>query len=386
MQKTQHLLLVISLLLISISSCKKDTKDNSALKAQVVQNYASIVYASYDDAVIAAQQLKQAASNFISVPNQTNFDVLKQAYISSREPYGQTDAYRFYGGPIDDNNGREGEINAWPMDEGFVDYIQGNPAAGIINDSVLYPVIDKNVIADLNEFGGETNISTGYHAIEFLIWGQDLFASSAGQRPYTDYVVGGTAQHPVRRGQFLMAAIDLLIDDLVYTRDAWAPNTNNYRKTFESQSSDVSLKLILSGLGKFCDGELYGERMLTAYDTQSQEDEHSCFSDQTQRDFVLGQKGLSNVYFGDYTRTDGTVINGAGFNDLVNATDADLNTLVEAQFNSCKTAIDNIQSPFDQEIVNSAGRTRVKTAIDNGKALSLKIVSAAKAIGLNIVL
>ena len=48
--------------------------------------------------------------------------------------YSPTEVFRFYGGPIDDDNGPEGLLNAWPLDEVFIDYVLGNPDAGIIND------------------------------------------------------------------------------------------------------------------------------------------------------------------------------------------------------------------------------------------------------------
>jgi len=365
-----------------MQSCK-DKKIEINLKQQVIDNYAALVYASYDDAVKKALDLKIALTALTKTPTQATFDAAKQAYIASREPYEQTEAYRFYDGPIDNAGGKEGEMNSWPMDEAYVDYVQGNAKTGIINDTTI--AINGAKLATLNTLGGETNISTGYHAIEFLLWGQDFYANSPGQRPYTDYVVGGTAANQTRRAQYLLAVADLLIADLTYTRDAWAEGSS-YRKTFTEQNPDKSLQLILTGLGKFCDGELYGQRMLTAYDTQNQEDEHSCFSDQTQHDLVLGQKSIDNVYYGRYKRLDGTVIEGKSINDLLVAQHTTLSMDIQTQFSKAKDAVATIRQRFDQEIINPAGRVRVRSAIDNGKALALQIVAGAKALGITIVL
>ena len=63
----------------------------------------------------------------------------------------------------------------------------------------------------------EANVATGYHAIEFLLWGQDLNGTGpgAGKRPATDYrranCTGGNCD---RRAAYLKAATDLLVSDL----------------------------------------------------------------------------------------------------------------------------------------------------------------------------
>jgi putative iron-regulated protein len=390
---------ILFLILISgpliTTSCKKEKEPEPenpvvtdvADRQAIVNNYATIVFASYTDALTRTNELKTAIQTFVSNPGQTNFDACKSAYLAAREVYGLTDGFRFYGGPIDDANGKEGLMNGWPMDELFVDYVSANSSSGIINDAINYPAISKSVIEGLNEQGGEANIATGYHVIEFLLWGQDLSAITAGVRPYTDYLTtGGTANNQARRGQYLIAAAELLADHLQYTANAWAPGQNNYRKTFTTQDPNISLQLILTGMGKFCKGELFGERMTTAYGTQDQEDEHSCFSDQTHRDFQLGITGLQNIYFGRYTKIDNTVIDGKGLDELVNAKNASKNTAAVTAFTDAKTAVFNIQAPFDQEIITAAGRPRVLNAITKGNDLALKIIDVATAIGITIIL
>lgn len=368
-----------------ISSCKKED-DNTELekaKVAVIANYANIVYATYSDAATKAIDLRTAIIEFVDNPSQANLTIAKQAYIDAREPYGQSDAFRFYGGPIDDDNGKEGLMNGWPLDENYIDYVSSNSSAGIINDSVNYPVISKEVIEIANEQGGETNISTGYHAIEFLLWGQDLSSAGPGVRPYTDYVQT-VSKAANRRGQYLKVVADLLVDDLNYTKLAWTLGSS-YRTAFELDI-DKSIQLILTGIGKFTKGELFGERMSTAYDTQNQEDEHSCFSDQTHRDFILGEKGIHNVFFGHYTRIDGVVISGTGIYDLIKMVNAGTAEDAKNALMTAETAVAAIHAPFDNEIVDPAGRARVLTAIQAGNVQAQKIVNVANNLGTSIVL
>ncbi|MBF03997.1 MAG: hypothetical protein CMP76_11945 [Flavobacterium sp.] len=190
-------LLLLTTIALAFNSCQDDEEAIQRIsKTEVIQNYAEIVHANYVQAYNDAVALETAITNFTTAPSQTLFNQAKMAWQTARESYGTTEAFRFIDGPIDDANGPESMLNAWPLDENFIDYVDGAPSAGIINNTATYPTLSKALLESLNEEGGEKNISVGYHAIEFLLWGQDLTAPSAnlaGQRPYTDFVDAGTA-------------------------------------------------------------------------------------------------------------------------------------------------------------------------------------------------
>jgi len=384
-------ILAITLIVVCLVSCKKkeDEPTSGTSKQAVVENYANIVHATYEDAYNTGLTLKAKAEAFLAAPSASGLIEVQTAYLNARKPYEHSEAFRFYGGPIDnDVDGPEGLMNAWPMDEAYLDYVSGNSTSGIINDPTTYPTITKDNIVNLNEAGGETNIATGYHTIEFLLWGQDLSTSVPGARPYTDYVTdgSGTALNQDRRGVYLLAAIDLLVDQLDFLVKAWAPNnTSNYRATFVAQP-DHSLSLLLTGLGNYTKGELAGERMTVAYNTQDQEDEHSCFSDDTHHDIVYGHESIMNVYLGTYTRLNGQVIMGASVANLISEANGTLSAEMLYLLNDTKKKSRLIQSPFDQEIINADGRTRVLNTINALKAEADKLVEAAAAIGITLVL
>jgi putative iron-regulated protein len=181
----------------------------------VVENYAKLLYANYSDTLAGAQALKTAVDAFVAAPSAASLQAAKEAWLASRPPYLQTEMARFYDGPIDNAvDGPEGLINAWPLDESYIDYVEGAPDAGIVNAVATYPTIDADLSVSLNEGQGEETISTGYHAVEFLLWGQDFNADGPGNRPFTDYVTGGggTAANQERRGQYLRAVTGLLVE------------------------------------------------------------------------------------------------------------------------------------------------------------------------------
>jgi len=351
----------------------------SPTATQVLQQYAKIAHANYEDALASAKTLQQAVNSFLAAPSATHLSAARTAWLAAREIYGQTEAFRFYGGPIDGDGGPEGRINAWPMDEAYVDSVRGDPKSGIVNNPKI--AITRKSLAALNEKGGEENIATGWHAIEFLLWGQDLRADGPGDRLYTDFVGGGTLANAARRRLYLKTVTDLLVEDLQSLVKAWAPDAKNYRASFVRNPANVGK--ILTGIGVLTRGELAGERLEVALDSQSQEDEHSCFSDNTHRDVVANVIGIRNVWRGEYKRTDGSLIQGPGLRDLVASKDAAVATRVDALMDASVAAAQAVPAPFDQAIlVGNPGRAKVEATVAALKAQAQGLTDAARVLGI----
>ncbi len=395
----KKIIVLVSLTIISFTACKKDKKTtpiqepatyvdpNASQKQQVKQTYANIAFAVYDDSYQGALALRTAINAFVASPSATGLQTCKQKWIDVREVYGLTEAFRFVDGPIDNTaNGPEGFINAWPMDEAYVDYVVGSPTVGIINNIAVYPTINQATLLGANENGGEENISLGFHAIEFLLWGQDLSSSSAGVRPYTDYLTtGGTAANQTRRGQYLNTTMDILIIGLQQVRDAWDPSgTGNYYDEFLAYDNAVALRKMFVSLKTMSGFELSGERIYTAYNNMNQEDEHSCFSDNTHRDIYLNVKGMQNLYNGTYTRTNLTVVTGISLKNLVPLYDASKNTDVVNYLSSSITKINLMYIPFDQAIVLPAERPKVLASVTELQTLETKVIAAAAALSITL--
>jgi len=355
---------------------------NAATAHTVATHYAQLVHANYSDALASAQALREAVAAFTAKPSAETLADARTKWLAAREFYGQTEAFRFYGGPIDNDNGPEGRINAWPMDESFVDSVQGKANAGLVNNRKF--AITKKSLSAQNERGGEENIATGWHAIEFFLWGQDLSDTGPGDRNFEDFV-DGKAPNADRRRQYLNVVTDLLIDDLTALVKAWAPDAkNNYRARFV-RGGNESIRKMLVGLGSLSRGELAGERLEVALNSQDQEDEHSCFSDNTHRDAVTNAKGIQNVWLGQYKRADGSVLQGPSLRDLVAAKDAALADKATKQIAASVAAAEGIQAPFDREIIggkDAPGRQRIQKTIDSLTQQSKDLVAAANAIGI----
>nr|WP_315238479.1 imelysin family protein [uncultured Albidiferax sp.] len=368
--------LLLSAALLTAFAANAQTPPVTA--AAVAADYSKLVYASYEDTLTTAQALQAAITAFNAAPSADGLAKARTAWLAAREFYGQTEAFRFYAGPIDDKNGPEGRINAWPMDEAYVDYVVGKPKAGIINNPKAK--INAKSLSALNERGGEENIATGWHAIEFLLWGQDLSETGPGNRSFEDFVDGKTPNADRRRA-YLKVVTELLVNDLTTLTKAWAPEAKNYRAKFE-KSGTSAVRNMLVGVGSLSRGELAGERIEVALASKNQEDEHSCFSDNTHRDIVANATGIENVWLGRFKRADGSVLQGASLRDLVALKDATTAERTSGHIAASVKAAEAIHAPFDREIVDAEGRKRVQAVADALKLQSKDFLDAAKAVGI----
>ncbi|MDE0372660.1 MAG: peptidase [Rhodospirillales bacterium] len=296
--------------------------------------YADIALAGYEDSLLQAGLLQEAVTDLIETPSRATLAAAKEAWKRSRIPYMQTEVFRFGNTVVDD---WEGRVNAWPLDEGLIDYVAGNPDAVnvianrtlLINGtSVTADPIDVALLQDvLHEAEGiETNVATGYHAIEFLLWGQDLHGTGpgAGNRPATDFDPAGcTAGNCERRVAYLRTATDLLVADLMWMTGAWREG-GAARTALENLDAAGVVRVIVTGLGNLAAGELAGARMQVGLELHDPEEEHDCFSDNTHESHYWDAVGLRNVYMGRYQRVDGSMIEGPSLSELVRAADPEL--------------------------------------------------------------
>lgn len=357
-----------------ITSYKLDTTDPNAFaydaKAQI-SAYASLVHDSYSEAKAAADQMAAAIDAMLDAPSPDTLAAARAAWVAARPAYLKTETFRFYDGPIE---AIEGEINAWPMNEAFIDYVEGKPGSGLINDSKSSLAADA--LSALNQKSDEADVTTGWHAIEFLLWGQDLSLDGPGNRPYTDYVAGnGNAE---RRRAYLKAVTEKLVGDLQGLEQAWAPGVaGNYRDKFEKLDQREALGRIVNGMAILAGFEFMSERMGVALDSGDQEDEHSCFSDTTKQDFVYDLKGIAEVW------------RKTGLADLVKSRDAGLAGQVDALLVKAEASIGALGDPWDKVLraePTSPERKAAEDALASLQALADGLTKVGSNLGLLVLI
>ena len=337
--------------------------------AGVLENYSDIAHATYEDSLVRARSLGASVETFVANPTDANLALAREAWINARVPYQQSEAYRFGNPMVDD---WEGLVNAWPLDEGLIDYVDASYgdssdanmfyAANVIANSRLKiggadidaSMIDAALLDSLHEIdGAEANVSRGYHAIEFLLWGQDLNGTDAGAgaRAASDFDTANcTSGNCDRRSAYLTAVSDLLVSDLEDAVAMWARD-GDARTHVTNVGEEGGLAIMLTSLGSLTYGELAGERMQLGLLLHDPEEEHDCFSDNTHWSHFYNIVGIRNVYLGNYTRIDGSVVSGPSLSGLVQGVDPTVDTAM-------RTALqDSLARAIAMVIVAEAGKS-----------------------------
>ncbi|GHF69598.1 imelysin family protein [Seohaeicola zhoushanensis] len=379
-------------------------------KAAVLDTYADIAEAAYGDSLTTAKRLQAAVQVLVQTPSPEALEAAKAAWKAARVPYQQTEAFRFGNVIVDE---WEGKVNAWPLDEGLIDYVDlsyggatdeneyaalnviANPKFTLSGNEVDATEITPALIADtLNEADEvESNVARGYHAIEFLLWGQDLNGTEpgAGNRPWTDYAQGEacTNANCDRRGAYLLAATDLLVSDLEEMAGNWAEGGAARASVLADENA--GLNTILTGMGSLSYGELAGERMKLGVLLNDPEEEQDCFSDNTYNSHFYDGMGIRNVYLGEYVRVDGSVVSGPSVSDLVAAADPAVDAGLRAALANTMDKLGQIKTTaesgfaYDQMLArgNAAGEALVLGAVDALVAQTRDIERAVSVLGLD---
>ncbi|NBC95050.1 MAG: peptidase [Deinococcus-Thermus bacterium] len=358
-------------------------------RAAVLDTYADIAEAAYADSLASARALQAAVDALIAEPSPQALQAAKDAWIAARVPYQQTEVYRF-GNPIVDD--WEGKVNAWPLDEGMIDYVAGfggsdeNPAGSLnvianatftlsgaeVDATEITPALLEDTLHEAD--GIEANVATGYHAVEFLLWGQDLNGTGpgAGERPWTDYAAGAdcTNGNCDRRAEYLKAATDLLVSDLDWMAAQW--QEGGAARAAVMEDAAAGLAAILTGMGSLSYGEQAGERMRLGLMLNDPEEEHDCFSDNTHNSHYYDGLGIRNVYLGAYVGIDGRLVSGPSLSDLVAATNADLDAEMRRKLDASVAALGAIKTAaeagfaYDQMLArgNAAGERLIMGGVE----------------------
>lgn len=358
--------------------------------ADIVANYEAMAEAIFGDAAARARDLDKAIDALLAEPTKEKLDAARVAWKAARVPYMQSEGFRFGNKIVDD---WEGKVNAWPLDEGLIDYVNADTYGDSSDENPLYIAnvianpkiqmgdkvvdakkIDKALLVQLNTaMDVEFNVTTGYHAIEFLLWGQDLNGTKpgAGNRPASDFdlkaCTGGNCD---RRGAYLKAATTLLIDDLDEMVGDWKVG-GDARKAIDAQDDGGKLTVILTGIGSLSYGELAGERMKLGVILHDTEEEHDCFSDNTQNSHYYDQVGMMGIWNGHYDGA--TQVKGASIATLAHERVPEAAKRVDAalaatltKMKAIKDKADSGEMAYDQMLAagNDAGNKLVLDAVD----------------------
>ena len=349
--KSLVLALLAGFRLIAVGQFTDADVEDARLAEAAAATCFRVISATYDDSLLTARRMESAVRAFAAAPTEESLAAARRAWCRARQVYALTEAFRFSGGPIDDEDGPEEWLNAWPLDESIIDRVPDSPVVSIIENPDEYPVIDAELLARLNMKEGEKNITCGWHAVEFLLWGQDTSTDGPGNRPCTDFT---TAPHAARRCRFLEAAATGVVANLSTVAEAWRTgDASNYRGTAEARPADESLRSVVKGMIMLAGFELASERIGVPCETRLQEEEQSCFSDTTSDDIRGNIAGLVNLWKGSYATVSGQKVAGISLQYLTRLRDSALARELDARIADVEEAASRVPDRFDNAVVGA---------------------------------
>ena len=342
-----------------------------------IDAYIELVATSYQKSAASAKLLQTAIETFLSSPTPETLKAARAAWVSARPDYLKTEAFRFYGSPIDSV---EGKINAWPVNEAFIDYVEGKADSGLVNTANLE--INANTLVSMNQLQDDADVALGWHAIEFLLWGQDLSLTGPGNRPHTDYIAGVASND--RRRAYLSLVTKMMVEEIDALAPQWnVATTDSYAANFKKIPQLEAIGRMMAGIAFLVSHEFKDDRLAVGLDSGDQEDEHSCFSDTSKQDYIYDFAGVKQVWTGN----DGTTQR-PGLRLLFIGEYADLGARLDAAFADTEIKIAALGDPWDQVLATPAGSPEKlageevvkglilvgKTLVEVGNTLGVKVL------------
>ncbi|MCF6326443.1 MAG: peptidase [Devosiaceae bacterium] len=349
--KTNWLLAIAFAAALTLTPAKAQQNSDSSAQTEevtivdVVNNYADIGLATFQDSLRTAEQLRTAIEDLLNDPNDETLELAQEAWRTARIPFEISEIYVQANPIVGDWVNR---VNAWPIDPDYIDY-PGSGAPSADNNSASENIIGSTTITlggntiDVEKIttelisqnlhlpnGDQTKIASGYQVIEFLLWGNDTLGAEekdvedgAGKRPATDFDLETcTNQNCERRGEYLYAAVNLLIEDLQEMVGNWLA-TGQARRALLADP-DMGLSMMISGMGSLALGELAGNRLMRSINVGDQTGEQDRFSNNTNISYLFNARGLIGVYFGEYFTMEDDYIAGASMADILEKTNPEL--------------------------------------------------------------
>ncbi len=233
----------------------------------------------------------------LSAPEPSNFDLVRERWRSAHDAYLAAvpfvaaveagPAYAAAATPPSEY------IDAWPMLAGYIDYTADHPRSGIVFDTTVS--IEPAGLIDQHQLTDASEVSIGFHAMEFLLWGED------GGRPLADFETNAEGEEVQRRRLYLAALCRLLETQVRQVATAWDSMLDASRVA-GSVADQHELRKRLSGLRAIIRTELL-KRRLEALQGTSDPDLECAFGGPPLCGLAALGSTLQTLYVGDAGNT-----------------------------------------------------------------------------------
>ncbi|MEK9766001.1 MAG: imelysin family protein, partial [Thalassolituus sp.] len=154
---------------------------------EYASHLSTLVFQSLTTALESAQALNTSIRILVEAPDEDRLNLAREQWRTSYSAYLTSQA----AGSIPVREPAEWysarltrgdlslQMNSWPIEPGYIDYVDGYAFSGIVNDTALELTTDS--LLNQHRFSDATYVSIGYPALEFMLWGED------GQRSASDF-------------------------------------------------------------------------------------------------------------------------------------------------------------------------------------------------------
>ncbi|MCG8414936.1 MAG: hypothetical protein MI746_12020 [Pseudomonadales bacterium] len=273
------------------------SEETSAILVSLLENYFFQIDSDYSAVAESLATLQSDIESFLSSPSESTLVSARTSWIAANSQYELTSAHRYFADAVlpEDLSLEffqvQYQINHWPILPGYLDYVDGYPNSGIVNDMTVS--LDS---ANLRQQHGAFDInetSIGFHVIEFLLWGENLGGDDP--RPYTDFLPQTelSAQQRSdgmevsqlsnnRRRLYLQTSAQVLRDDFQTFMSLWAEGSSALRTELAAESGTGLLLNVLDGLTGLLTEELLVRSLYPMLNGDFNESLPSAFSKSSQ--------------------------------------------------------------------------------------------------------
>ena len=281
----------------------------SASAKEIALEYVQQIDTDFKQAGIEIEKFQSSIATLTDQTNIENLNLSKQAWLNAHSAYELTTLHRYYATQLMGEQDSlalmqlQYQINHWPIVPGYIDYVDGYPDSGIVHD------INVNLDADsLREQHGSFDVSEvtlGFHAIEFLLWGYD---ADSVARPATDFdavleltpkeIESGYTLEQLsnnRRRLFLTVVADTLVKDFLAVQSLWLDEKPSISQRIESISGTELIVILADSMSAMLTQELLLRSLYPMLNGDFVESVQSPYSRSTQNAVSSQLSGLERL-------------------------------------------------------------------------------------------
>jgi putative iron-regulated protein len=242
----------------------------SASAKEIALDYVGQIGADLNQAGIEIEKLQSSIHTLIDDTSDESLNSSKQAWLNTHSTYELTTLHRYFATQLlDEQNSLalmqlQYQINHWPIIPGYIDYVDGYPDSGIVHD--INVNLDSDSLREQHGSFDVSEVSLGFHVIEFLLWGYDIDSVA---RPAADFyavlelspeeMVQGYSLEQLsnnRRRLFLTVVVDTLVEDFQTLQSLWLTETPSIRQHIESISATELVVILADSMSAMLTEEL----------------------------------------------------------------------------------------------------------------------------------